>query len=133
MPFDNETKRECPHCGKEIGGGRGNLKTHIKKCKAKLGIVDEPEEKLKVIEQGDNKMSTFVEVNSIEKQCQVIINLDQVIEIVPLANGGTMLMFQDAMGKYDIKVSDSYALFRQFALQTVSAEDIQRRIDSLKG
>ena len=133
MPFDLETKRECPHCGKEIGGGRGNLKTHIKKCKAKLGIVDEPEEKLKVIEQGDNKMSTFVEVNSIEKQCQVIINLDQVIEIVPLANGGTMLMFQDAMGKYDIKVSDSYALFRQFALQTVSAEDIQRRIDSLKG
>ena len=133
MPFDNETKRECPHCGKEIGGGRGNLKTHIKKCKIKLGIADEPEEKLKVIEQGDNKMSTFVEVNSIEKQCQVIINLDQVIEIVPLANGGTMLMFQDAMGKYDIKVSDSYALFRQFALQTVSAEDIQRRIDSLKG
>ena len=133
MPFDLETKRECPHCGKQIGGGRGNLKTHIKKCKAKLGIVDEPEEKLKVIEQGDNKMSTFVEVNSIEKQCQVIINLDQVIEIVPLANGGTMLMFQDAMGKYDIKVSDSYALFRQFALQTVSAEDIQRRIDSLKG
>ena len=133
MPFDNDTKRECPHCGKEIGGGRGNLKTHIKKCKAKLGIVDEPEEKLKVIEEGDNKMSTFVEVNSIEKQCQVIINLDQVIEIVPLANGGTMLMFQDAMGKYDIKVSDSYALFRQFALQTVSAEDIQRRIDSLKG
>ena len=133
MPFDLTTKRECPHCGKEIGGGRGNLKTHIKKCKAKLGIVDEPEEKLKVIEQGDNKMSTFVEVNSIEKQCQVIINLDQVIEIVPLANGGTMLMFQDAMGKYDIKVSDSYALFRQFALQTVSAEDIQRRIDSLKG
>ena len=133
MPFDLTTKRECPHCGKQIGGGRGNLKTHIKKCKAKLGIVDEPEEKLKVIEQGDNKMSTFVEVNSIEKQCQVIINLDQVIEIVPLANGGTMLMFQDAMGKYDIKVSDSYALFRQFALQTVSAEDIQRRIDSLKG
>ena len=133
MPFDLETKRDCPHCGKLIGGGRGNLKTHIKKCKAKLGIVDEPEEKLKVIEQGDNKMSTFVEVNSIEKQCQVIINLDQVIEIVPLANGGTMLMFQDAMGKYDIKVSDSYALFRQFALQTVSAEDIQRRIDSLKG
>ena len=133
MPFDNETKRECPHCGKEIGGGRGNLKTHIKKCKAKLGIVDEPEEKLKVIEEGDNKMSTFVEVNSIEKGCEVIINLDHVIEIVPLTNGGTMLVFQDAMGKYDVKVSDSYALFRQFALQTVSPEDIQRRIESLKG
>lgn len=133
MPFDNETKRECPHCGKEIGGGRGNLKTHIKKCKIKLGIADEPEEKLKVIEEGVNKMSTFVEVNSIEKGCEVIINLDHVVEIVPLTNGGTMLVFQDGMGKYDIKVSDSYALFRQFALQTVSAEDIQRKIDSLKG
>lgn len=133
MPFDLETKRECPHCGKQIGGGKGNLKTHIKKCKAKLGIVDEPEEKLKVIEEGVNKMSTFVEVNSIEKGCEVIINLDHVVEIVPLASGGTMLVFQDGMGKYDIKVADSYALFRQFAMQTVTMEDIQKRIDSLKG
>ena len=133
MPFDLETKRECPHCGKQIGGGRGNLKTHIKKCKAKLGIVDEPEEKLKVIEEGVNKMSTFVEVNSIEKGCEVIINLDHVVEIVPLTNGGTMLVFQDGMGKYDMKVSDSYELFRQFAMQTVSSEDIAKKIKSLKG
>ena len=115
MPFDNETKRECPHCGKEIGGGRGNLKTHINKCKAKLGIVDEPET-LNVIE-GDN-MSLFVEVNSVDKQCQVIVNI---------------LMFSDGMGKYDMKVSDSYELFRQFAMQTVSSEDIAKKIKSLKG
>ena len=130
MPFDNETKRECPHCGKEIGGGRGNLKTHINKCKAKLGIVDEPET-LNVIE-GDN-MSLFVEVNSVEKQCQVIINLEHVTEIIPLTAGGCILMFNDSMGKYDMKVSDSYELFRQFAMQTVSSEDIAKKIKSLKG
>ena len=131
MPFDNETRRECPHCGKEIGGGRGNLKTHIKKCKAKLGIVDDESETLNVIE-GDN-MSLFVEVNSVEKQCQVIINLEHVTEIIPLTAGGCILMFNDSMGKYDMKVSDSYELFRQFAMQTVSSEDIAKKIKSLKG
>jgi hypothetical protein len=30
-------------------------------------------------------MSMFVEVNSVDKGCPVIINLDQVIEIAPLA------------------------------------------------
>lgn len=129
MPFDNQTKRECPHCGKEIGGGRGNLKTHINKCKTKLGIVDEPET-LNVIE-GDN-MSLFVEVNSVDKQCQVIINLDHVFEITPLVAGGCILMFNDGAGKYDMKVSDSYELFRQFAMQTVSSEDIQKKIESIK-
>lgn len=134
MPFDLETKRDCPHCGKLIGGGRGNLKTHIKKCKAKLGIVDEPvEAKLKVIEEGENKMSTFVEVNSVDKGCPVIINLDQVVEIAPLAAGGCVLFLNDGTGKYDIKVNDSYELFRQFAMQTVSSEDIEKRIKALKG
>jgi len=134
MPFDNETKRGCPHCGKEIGGGKGNLKTHIKKCQVKFGIVEGPvEEKLKVIEKGENKMSTFVEVNSVEKGCPVIINLDQVVEIAPLSAGGCALFCNDGTGKYDIKVTDSYDLFRQFAMQTVSSEDIQNKIKSLKG
>jgi len=134
MPFDNGTKRGCPHCGKEIGGGMGNLKTHIKKCQHKLGIVEEPVEKqLKVIENGENEMSTFVEVNSVEKGCPVIINLDQVVEIAPLSAGGCALFFNDPTGKYDIKVHDSYDLFRQFAMSTVSSEDIQNKIKSLKG
>ena len=132
MPFDLETKRNCPHCDKPIGGGTGNLKTHIKKCKAKLGIVDEPEtETLNVIE-GDS-MSLFVEVNSVDKQCQVIVNLEHVFEITPLVAGGCILMFNDGAGKYDMKVSDSYELFRQFAMQTVSSEDIAKKIKSLKG
>lgn len=133
MGFDPTTKRDCPHCGKLIGGGRGNLKTHIKKCKAKLGIVEETEEKLKVIENGENKMSTFVEVNSIEKGCPVIINLDHVVEVAPLAAGGCALFFSDGSGKYNVNVSDSYDLFRQFAMQTVSSEDIEKRIKALKG
>ena len=134
MPFDLETKRDCPHCGKLIGGGRGNLKTHIKKCKAKLGIVDEPvEAKLKVIEEGENKMSTFVEVHSVDKDSLVIINLDHIVEIAPLAAGGCVLFLNDVSGKYDIKVKDSYELFRQFAMQTVSSEDIERQIKALKG
>jgi len=133
MPFDLETKRDCPHCGKLIGGGRGNLKTHIKKCKAKLGIVDEPGEKLKVIENGENKMSTFVEVQSVEKDCPVIINLDQVVEIAPLAAGGCALFLNGDAGRYSMNVKDNYDLFRQFAMQTVSSEDIEKRIKALKG
>jgi len=135
MPFDLETKRDCPHCGKLIGGGRGNLKTHIKKCKAKLGIVDETES-LEVIE-GDN-MSTFVEVNSLEKGCPVIVNLDHVVEIAPWARdgGGSAIFIADSTvtgGRTQLLVSDSYELFRQFAMQTVSSEDIAKKIKALKG
>lgn len=135
MPFDLETKRDCPHCGKLIGGGRGNLKTHIKKCKAKLGIVDETEN-LEVIE-GDN-MSTFVEVNSLEKGCPVIVNLDHVVEIAPWARdgGGSAIFIADSTvtgGRTQLLVSDSYELFRQFAMQTVSSEDIAKKIKALKG
>ena len=54
-------------------------------------------------------------------------------EIIPLSAGGCILMFNDGMGKYDMKVSDSYELFRQFAMQTVSSEDIAKKIKSLKG
>ena len=134
MPFDTETKRECPHCSKLIGGGRGNLKTHIKKCKAKLGIVDETEN-LEVIE-GDN-MSTFVEVNSLEKGCPVIVNLDHVVEIAPWARdgGGSAIFIADSTvtgGRTQLLVSDSYELFRQFAMQTVSSEDIAKKIKALK-
>lgn len=134
MGFDLITKRDCPHCGKQIGGGTGNLKTHIKKCQQKLGIVGEPvEEKLNVIEKGDNKMSLFVELESVDKDCKVIVNLDHVVEIAPLAAGGCVLFLNDGTGKYDIKVKDSYELFRQFAMQTVSSEDIEKKIKALKG
>ena len=72
----------------------------------------------------------FIEVNSIEKNCQVMINLDEVLEIAPLMEGGCALFFADAAavnGKNAMKVSDSYALFKQFALQMVTPEDISKR------
>jgi hypothetical protein len=76
----------------------------------------------------------FIEVNSLEKNCKVIINLDTVMEIAPIAAGGCALFFPDAAavgGKTSMKVSDSYALFKQFVLETVSPEDIAKRIQNL--
>jgi hypothetical protein len=80
-------------------------------------------------------MSLFVEVNSVEKNCPVIINLDHVVEIAPLASGGCALFTLDGAGmnsKNALRVSDSYDLFKQFAMQTVSAEDIARRFPKVE-
>jgi len=74
-------------------------------------------------------MGLFVEVESVEKQCKVIINLDSVSEIAPLLDGGCILNFSDR-GPY--KVKDSYTQFKQFALETVSADDIAKKVKSLK-
>ena len=75
-------------------------------------------------------MSLFIEVNSLDKNCPVIVNLDTVIEIAPLAAGGCALFFPDSAavgGKTAMKVSDSYEQFKQFAVQPVSADDITKR------
>lgn len=80
-------------------------------------------------------MALFVEVESVEKQCKVIVNLDQVIEIAPLAAGGCALFIVDPAavgGSKAYKVKESYDEFKQFAMQTVSSEDIANRIKSLK-
>jgi len=74
-------------------------------------------------------MSMFIEVESVEKSCKVIINLDEVIEIAPLRSGGCDLFFSDSAavgGKTAMKVKDSYSLFKQLAMQMVSAEDIAK-------
>ncbi len=75
-------------------------------------------------------MALFVEVNSIEKRCKVVLNMDEVVEVAPMATGGCHLFLSD--GRI-YKVSDSYTLFQQFAMQTVSADDIAKRVKSLKG
>lgn len=80
-------------------------------------------------------MSTFIEVESVEKQTKVIINLDQVMEIAPLLEGGCILFFADQAavgGKASYKVKDSYAAFKQFAMETVSADDIAKRFPTKK-
>ena len=80
-------------------------------------------------------MALFVEVDSIEKQCKVIVNLDSVIEIAPLASGGCVLFFADSTstgGKIPYKVTNNYDQFVQFAMQTVSSEDIAKRFPTKK-
>lgn len=75
-------------------------------------------------------MATFIEVDSVEKGCKVIINLDDIIEIAPLAAGGCVLFFADSAavnGKSAYPVKDSYEQFKQFAMTTVTAEDIAKR------
>lgn len=80
-------------------------------------------------------MSTFIEVFSLEKQCKVILNLDKVVEVAPIAAGGCALFFEDSAavgGKTAYKVSDSYTVFQQFALQPVSPADVAAKVRSLK-
>jgi hypothetical protein len=74
-------------------------------------------------------MSLFVEVNSVEKQCKVIMNLDDVAEIAPLQSGGCVL-FLSSGATY--KVTDSYELFKQFAMQTVTPDDIAKKFPKAK-
>ena len=75
-------------------------------------------------------MSLFVEIDSVEKDCKVIINLDGVGEIAPLTNGGCALfLLQGGV----VKVKNNYDEFKQFAMQTVSSEDIAKRVKALKG
>jgi hypothetical protein len=80
-------------------------------------------------------MSTFVEVNSITpKNCKLIVNLDDIIEIAPLVAGGCVLYFStiEGGGPRTMTVSDDYKAFMQFAMQTVSADDIAKRFPKAK-
>lgn len=80
-------------------------------------------------------MSLFVEVDSVDKNCKCIVNLDGVLEIAPLVEGGCVLFFADAAavgGKASYKVKDSYELFSQFAMKTVSSDDIAKRFPTKK-
>jgi hypothetical protein len=72
----------------------------------------------------------FVEVNSFDKGCPVIVNMDMIVEIAPLVDGGCILFMNDGAGmnsRQGIRVTDNYDQFKQFVLQTVTAEDIERR------
>lgn len=75
-------------------------------------------------------MSLFVEVFSVDKNCKVIINLDEVVEIAPLNAGGCAIFFSSDGGggtRPSMTVKDSYEQFQQFVMKTVSAEDIAAR------
>jgi hypothetical protein len=80
-------------------------------------------------------MATFIEVNSLApKKCKVIVNLDNIIEIAPLVAGGCVLYFGtlESGSPRTMTVEDSYTAFMQFAMQTVSSEDIAKRFPKAK-
>ena len=130
----------CEHCGAESAPNM-HKRWHGQNCKSKPSenrchvndVVKLPSnENVKgLLPKGEKKMSTFVEVVSADKGCQVIINLDHVVEITPLAVGGCVLTMFGEGTKYEIKVKDDYGQFRQFAMQTVSSEDIERQIQRM--
>jgi len=75
------------------------------------------------------------EVTSVEKDCKVLLNMDLVVEIAPLKSGGTAVFFADSAavnGKIAIQVKESYDMFKQFAVHTVSSDDIARKIAGMK-
>lgn len=84
----------------------------------------------------------FVRVNSKEKQCAVLIDMEKVFEIVPHKNGGSVLFFisPDDMGaargalnngRVGIHVDEEFSMFEQFIVQTVSSADVAKRVESL--
>jgi len=79
-------------------------------------------------------MALFVEVNSVEKGCKVIINIDHIMEIAPMKGGGCTLFTLDGAstaGKTSMRVTDSYEMFKQFAMTTVSGDMIKDRISKI--
>ena len=80
-------------------------------------------------------MATFIEVSSIApKKCKVIVNLDNIIEIAPLVAGGCVLYFGtlESGSPRTMTVEDNYIAFSQFAMQTVTSEDISKRFPKVK-
>lgn len=80
----------------------------------------------------------LIQVKSREKQCDVIINLDHVMEIAPLAGGGSEIRFvydgdvTSKTGYRSIQVDNNYKEFQQFVLQTVTTEEVSKKVAELK-
>lgn len=80
----------------------------------------------------------LIKVKSREKRCDVIINLDHVIEIAPLVNGGSAIRLvydgdiTSKTGYRELHVDNSFSEFEQFVLQTVTSEDMSKKVAALK-
>ncbi len=78
----------------------------------------------------------FIEVDSVQpKNCKLIVNLENVVEIAPLVQGGCVLFFNalEAGVAKTITVSNDYNTFKQFVLQTVTSESIEKRFPTKRG
>lgn len=80
----------------------------------------------------------LIQVKSREKNCDVIINLDHVMEIAPLSDGGCEIRFvydgdvTSKGGNRSIRVNNNYKEFQQFVLQTVTTEEVSKKVAELK-
>ena len=80
----------------------------------------------------------LIKVKSREKQCEVIINLDHVMEITPLRDGGSAIRFTydgditSKTGYREIFVDNKFTEFEQFVLQTVTTESVSKKVQELK-
>ena len=80
----------------------------------------------------------LIKVQSREKQCDVIINLDHVIEISPLRDGGCAIRLTydgdvtPKTGYREIQVDNKFSEFEQFVLQTVTSESVSKKVQELK-
>lgn len=76
----------------------------------------------------------FVKVDSVEKGCPVIINMEHVSEIAPWAQGGCAIRFlDDGSGSIrEIVVKNDFSEFEQFVLQTVTSETVSKKVKELK-
>lgn len=76
----------------------------------------------------------FVKVDSVEKGCPVIINLDHVVEIAPWAQGGCAIRFlADGSGTIrEVVVKNDFKEFEQFVLQTVTSDTVSKKVKELK-
>jgi hypothetical protein len=80
----------------------------------------------------------LIKVKSREKQCEVIINLDHVIEITPLRDGGSAIrLVYDGdvtvkAGYREIFVDNKFSEFEQFVLETVTVDTVSKKVQELK-
>jgi hypothetical protein len=85
-------------------------------------------------------MSLFVEVTSVDKSTKdrdvkVIINLDHVVEVAPLLEGGCTIFFNDSAavnGVRTMKVKDSFAMFQQLVMTVITPNQMSERIAKIK-
>ena len=80
-------------------------------------------------------MGMFVEVESLDKNCTVIINLDHIVEVAPLVEGGCALFFNDGAavgGVRTMKVKDNYSQFQQLVVTLVTKEAMYSKVSKLK-
>lgn len=80
----------------------------------------------------------LIKVKSREKLCEVIINLDHVIEIAPLRDGGCAIRLvydgdiTQKTGYRELHVDNKFTEFEQFVLQTVTVDTVSKKVQELK-